>query len=215
MQGPQHRHPVPASCPTPTCFLTWIPIRVMCQRVQGCPPNYLGGLRQSHPGPGCPAAEGKPAWLRAQEARLQEAWKVRGSISSVGLEGCRVKFRVECCCQGWSKAEAAGCRARKIKEAALRFPGEAKGHLASTGTPWEPHSPSRLSAVGAGGSGPLSPEERAEPPPSPSMLMHSHVPRPRATDTPAGVPNGCKPQTRRSRLSALPPLCSDWLGCLG
>ena len=120
--------------------------------------------------------------------------------------------------QGWSKAETGSCRAGKIREeAALRFPGEAKGHLASTGPPWEPHSPSRLSAAEAGGSGPLSPEERAEPPPSPSMLMYSHVPRPRATQTPSGgVPNGCKPQTRQSRLSALPPLCpDDRLGCLG
>lgn len=120
MQGPQHRHPVPASCPTPTCFLTWIPIRVMCPRIQGRhPPNYLGGLRQSHPGPGCPAAEGKPAWLRAQEARLQEAWKVRGSISSVGPEGCRVKFRVECRCQGWSKAEAGAAGPGKLEKRRL------------------------------------------------------------------------------------------------
>lgn len=51
MQGPQHRHPVPASCPTPTCFLTWIPIRVMCQRVQGCPPQLFGGPETVTPRP--------------------------------------------------------------------------------------------------------------------------------------------------------------------
>lgn len=42
MQGPQHRHPVPASCPTPTCFLTWIPMSHV-PKSPGMPPQLFGG----------------------------------------------------------------------------------------------------------------------------------------------------------------------------
>ena len=119
------------------------------------------------------------------------AWKIPGTGEPGGLPSLgshRVRHDLSdssSSSQGWSKAEAGGYRARNIREeAALRFPGEAKDHLASTGTPWEPHSPPRLLAAEAGGSGPLSPEEGGA---SPKPWYADALPHAQAqghTDTP-------------------------------